>query len=287
LAAATTSSPNTSPQRPKALLEVTIGRSRTPPTTFVLGLGQPGCDPPRRGILVPILRVAGTPPGTFLRGSSSPLGPVQPAEPRTHAASGSRYRRKGAYRSGPFHRGQRHTDHRLDDEPSSASRAVASPSPSIAARQPRSAQSCCATAPAAARRVEVVVLAVISILLFALSFQMFTGLFRRPQAMCPHSPWLACARKPYKTRFTAFAHCAQGPTPGRWHHSQTRAGPCRSQSLIATRRSTGFTKPSGRSSAHPPRCAARSWRPPTSTCSGGVRTRPAVGITRSQLGSDP
>ena len=187
----------------------------------------------------------------------------------------------------PFHRGQRRTDHRLDDEPSSASLAVASPSPSIAARQPRSAQSCCATAPAAARRVEVVVLAVISILLFALSFQMFTGLFRRPQAMCPHSPWLACARKPYKTRFTAFAHCAQGPTPGRWHHSQTRAGPCRSQSLIATRRSTGFTKPSGRSSAHPPRCAARSWRPPTSTCSGGVRTRPAVGITRSQLGSDP
>ena len=167
MAAATTSSPNTSPQRPKALLEVTIGRSRTPPTTFVLGLGQPGCDPPRRGILVPILRVAGTPPGIFLRGSSSPLGPVQPAEPRTHAASGSRYRRKGAYRSGPFHRGQRHTDHRLDDEPSSASRAVASPSPSIAARQPRSAQSCCATAPAAARRVEVVVLAVILILLFS------------------------------------------------------------------------------------------------------------------------
>jgi hypothetical protein len=49
-------------------------------------------------------------------------------------------------------------------------------------------------------------------------------------------------------------------------------GPCRSQSLIATRRSTGFTKPSGRSPAYPPRCAARSWRPPTSTCSGGVRS---------------
>jgi hypothetical protein len=63
---------------------------------------------------------------------------------------------------------------------------------------------------------------VISILLFALSFQMCTGLFRRPQAICPHSPWLACARKPHKTRFTAFAHCAQGPTPGRWHHSLTR-----------------------------------------------------------------
>ena len=127
---------------------------------------------------MPILRVAGTPPG-ILRGSSSPHGHVQPAEPRTHAASGSRYRRKGAYRSGPFHRGQRRTDHRLDDEPSSASRAVASPSPSIAARQPRSAQSCCATAPAATGRVEVVVLAVISILLFALSFRTCTGLFRR------------------------------------------------------------------------------------------------------------
>src|SRR6185312_16256615 len=123
---------------------------------------------------------------------------------------------KGRTAEVPFHRGQRRTDHRLDDEPSSASRAVASPSPSIAARQPRSAQSCCATAPAATRRVEVVVLAVISILLFALSFQMFTGLFRRPQAMCPHSPWRACARKPHKTRFTAFAHCSQGPTPGRW-----------------------------------------------------------------------
>ena len=179
--------------------------------TFVLGIGQPGCDPPRRGILVPILRVAGTPPG-IPRGSSSPLGPVRPAGPRTHAASGSRYRRKGAYRSGPFHRGQRRTDHRLDEEPSSALRAVASTSstPSIAARQPRSAQSCCATAPAAARRVEVVVLAVISILLFALSFRMFTGLFRRPQAMSPHSTWLACARKPHKTRSTPFAHCAQG-----------------------------------------------------------------------------
>ena len=76
---------------------------------------------------------------------------------------------------------QRRTDHQLDEEPSSALLAVASPSasPSIAARQPRSAQSCCATAPAATRRVEVVVLAVISILLFALSFRMFTGLFRR------------------------------------------------------------------------------------------------------------
>src|SRR6478735_10429467 len=86
---------------------------------------------------------------------------------------------KGRTAEVPFHRGQRRTDHRLDDEPSSASRAVASPSPSIAARQPRSAQSCCATAPAATRRVEVVVLAVISILLFALSFRMLTGLFRR------------------------------------------------------------------------------------------------------------
>lgn len=76
---------------------------------------------------------------------------------------------------------QRRTDHQLDEEPSSALLAVASPSasPSIAARQPRSAQSCCATAPAATRRVEVVVLAVISILLFALSFRMLTGLFRR------------------------------------------------------------------------------------------------------------
>src|SRR6476646_3409294 len=45
---------------------------------------------------------------------------------------------------------------------------------------------------------------------------MFTGLFRRPHANCPHSPWLACARKPRKTRFTTFANCAQGPTPGRW-----------------------------------------------------------------------
>src|SRR6476659_1902473 len=31
------------------------------------------------------------------------------------------------------------------------------------------------------------------------------------------------------------------------------------------------TKPSGRSPAYPPRCAARSWRPPASTCSGDVR----------------
>ena len=53
-----------------------------------------------------------------------------------------------------------------------------SASPSISARQPRSAQSCFATATAAARRVEVV-LAVISILLFALSFRLFTGVFRR------------------------------------------------------------------------------------------------------------
>ena len=45
---------------------------------------------------------------------------------------------------------------------------------------------------------------------------MFTGLFRRPQVMCPHSPWLACPRKPHKARSTAFAHCSQGPTPGRW-----------------------------------------------------------------------
>ena len=77
-----------------------------------------------------------------------------------------------------FHR---RTDRRLNEEPSPALLAVASPSasPSIVARQPRSAQSCCATAPAATRRVEVVVLAVISILLFALSFRMFTGLFRR------------------------------------------------------------------------------------------------------------
>ena len=69
----------------------------------------------------------------------------------------------------------------LDEEPSSALLAVASlnVSPSISARQPRSAQSCCVTVPAATRRVEVVVLAVISILLFALSFRMFTGLFRR------------------------------------------------------------------------------------------------------------
>ena len=76
---------------------------------------------------------------------------------------------------------QRRTDHQLDVEPSSALLAVASPraSPSIAAWQPRSAQSCCATAPAATRRVEVVVLAVISILLFALSFRRFTGSFRR------------------------------------------------------------------------------------------------------------
>ena len=67
-----------------------------------------------------------------------------------------------------------------DEEPSSAWLAVASPSatPNIAARQPRSAQSCCATALAGTRRVEVVMLAVISILLFALSFRMFTGLFR-------------------------------------------------------------------------------------------------------------
>jgi hypothetical protein len=73
------------------------------------------------------------------------------------------------------------TDHQLDEEPSSALLAVASlsASPSIAARHPRSAQSCCATAPAVTRRVEVVVLAVISILLFALSFRMLTGLFRR------------------------------------------------------------------------------------------------------------
>jgi hypothetical protein len=133
----------------------------------------------------------------------------------------SRYRRKGAYCSGPLSTRSALTDHRLDDEPSSASLAVASPSPSIAARQPRSAQSCCAIPPAATRRVEVVVLAVISILLFALSFRMFTGLIRRPQAMCPQSMWLACARKPHKTRFTAFAHCAQGPTPGCWHHSLT------------------------------------------------------------------
>src|SRR6478735_1569218 len=55
---------------------------------------------------------------------------------------------KGRTAEVPFHRGQLRTDHRLDDEPSSASRAAASPSPSIAARQPRSAQSCCATAPA-------------------------------------------------------------------------------------------------------------------------------------------
>jgi hypothetical protein len=44
---------------------------------------------------------------------------------------------------------------------------------------------------------------------------MFTGLFRRPQPMCPHSPWLACARKPHNRRFTALALCAQRPTPGR------------------------------------------------------------------------
>jgi hypothetical protein len=73
------------------------------------------------------------------------------------------------------------TDHQLDKEPSSALLAVASfsASPNIAARQPRSAQSCCATAPAVTRRGEVVVLAVISILLFALSFRMIAGLFRR------------------------------------------------------------------------------------------------------------
>ena len=76
---------------------------------------------------------------------------------------------------------ERSTVHQLSEEPSPALLAVASPSasPSITARQPRSAQSCCATAPAATGRVEVVVLAVISILLFALSFRTFTGLFRR------------------------------------------------------------------------------------------------------------
>src|SRR3978361_603919 len=105
---------------------------------------------------------------------------------------------------------QRRTDHQLDEERPSALLAVSSPSstPSIAARQPRSAQSCCATAPAGTRRVGGGVLAVISTLLFALSFRMFTGLFRQPQAMCPQSVWLACARKPHKTRFTPFAHCA-------------------------------------------------------------------------------
>lgn len=75
---------------------------------------------------------------------------------------------------------QGHTDHQIVEEPSSASLPVASltESPSIAARQPRSAQSCCAAAPAVTR-VEVVVLVVISILLFALLFRMLTGLFRR------------------------------------------------------------------------------------------------------------
>ena len=69
-----------------------------------------------------------------------------------------------------------------DEEPSSALLAGASSSsasPSIAARQPSSAQSCFLTPPGATRRVEVVVLSVISILLFALSFRMFAGLFRR------------------------------------------------------------------------------------------------------------
>ena len=88
-----------------------------------------------------------------------------------------------------------------DEEPSSALLAVASPnaSPSIAARQPRSAQSCCATAPAATRRVELVVLAVISILLFALSFRMFTGFVPATYQLCC-SKRDASVRQPARTR---------------------------------------------------------------------------------------
>jgi len=88
-----------------------------------------------------------------------------------------------------------------DEEPSSALLAVPSPSasPSIAARQPRSAQSCCAAAPAVTRRVEVVVLAVISILLFALSFRMFTGFVPATYQLCC-SKRDASVRQPARTR---------------------------------------------------------------------------------------
>ena len=83
--------------------------------------------------------------------------------------------------------------------PSVASSGVTQHEPEHRGQAAASAQSCCATAPAATRRVEVVVLVVISILLFALSFRMFTGLFRR-RTYCAAANGTASVRQPARTR---------------------------------------------------------------------------------------